>query len=375
MTPVFRLQQSRRIIWLGLTYPPAIGGAPRYTALMAQALDDLKLVDHSLFLVAHHPNEPDRIILANNVSEIRRIFSHRAAKEKKRLHSYGLFALDNLRMLDLPRLAQRHKTDTIVVHGWYMLNPSILWALLPIWKRLGFKLVADVRDCYLGESRLHRLDVFDRIICSGMKVKGLVTTREILKDRSVYVPVPMGNAFKDRCHETSILDKARLDKGRFIFSPNGVDDKKRFPLLYEAWRHLLDRGESFDLVIAGRTRDWRKQYEIPLEGGRIVRLGSLSQPELAQLYSHCAIAVNVSNNESFGRVPIEALELDIPMLFPSGVPEFAHFPKVHLAANSPIDVADQISRIVSSGSSFNNYDLSQHRTQVIAELTIEAIYG
>lgn len=369
------MQQPRRLLWLGLTYPPAIGGAPRYAELMAKALDDHMWVERSIFLVARHPNEPDRIMLVNQVSEVRRIFRHRAATANKSLQSYALFALDNIRMLGIGGIARRNSIDTIVVHGWYMLNPSILWSLFPIWKRAGFTLIADMRDCYLGEARLHRLDIFDKIICCGEKVEQLVAKRERLKAKSVCVPVPMDNAFKDVSTATDIVERFGLQPKRFIFSPNGVDDKKRFPLLYDAWRQLLGRGEAFDLVIAGRTRDWRKQYETPLQGGRVVSLGNLSQPELARLYADCAIAVNVSNNESFGRVPLEALGLKIPMLLPSGVPEFLSIPAIHISKDNPIEVADQISKIVAQKMVITDYDLSRHRVQSIAERTLGAIYG
>jgi len=306
---------------------------------------------------------------------VERVFTYRAGRESKNLYSYILYLIDNIRLLRLGKIARRKNVDVLVVHGWYMLRPSILWAWLYLLQRSEIKLVVDVRDCYIGEQKLHRLDVFDKIICCGRNVEELVCRRPQLSEKAVYVPVPLSEAFCERPSSTNALIEYGLSPRGYIFSPTGIDDAKRFPLLYDAWVELLSRGKHLDLVVSGRPRDWRAKYgaHTNVASGRLISIGDVTQETLASLYSFSAISVNVSNNESFGRVPIEALNLRVPMLLPSGVPEFSEVPSCCISRDDASSVADQISLILAESVRIENYDLSNHDANKICRDTINHI--
>lgn len=364
-----------RILWLGLSFPPAVGGASRYAQIMATTIDKERLAEKALFLVGKYPKQKKRMALENKISEVDRIFTYRAGRSSKGPYSYILYILDNLKLVKVWLIAKRRNIDVIVVHGWYMLYPSTLWAILPLLKLLQIKIVIDVRDCYIGEHRLHRLDVFDMVICCGRNVEELVCRRPQLCGKAVYIPVPLGEAFQKRPSNTNILDRYGLKPGEYIFSPTGIDDAKRFPLLHKAWLELRSRGECLDLVVAGRPRDWRSEYgeSTVFASNRLILIGDVSQETLASLYSFSAISVNVSNNESFGRVPIEALNLGVPMVLPSNVPEFSQVPNICISKDDPISVAEQILFIMHRRTLIDNFDISAHCANRICKDTITHI--
>ncbi|MBF01654.1 MAG: hypothetical protein CMP77_16955 [Flavobacterium sp.] len=371
------MSNGLRLVWVGLSYPPTAGGAAQYAHMMATTIDSARLCERLVFLVGKHANEWIRKSLPNGISEIRRVFTTRAARSKKDALSYILFLVDNLKLLNVLRVVRQESADAVIVHGWYLLRPSVLWLLLPILKSRGIKLVADLRDTFLGEDGLRRLEIFDRIVCCGRNVEDLVQKRSSLAAKAFYVPVPLNGTWGalTATAEDKIMRDNSLVPGRYIFSPTGVDDGKRFRLLFEAWLELDRRGAELDLVIAGRPRDWRKEYDHVDSKARVVLVGNIGREELHSLYSQSAISVNVSKNESFGRVPLEALPLDIPMILPSGVPEFDALSSDLITKDDPISVAEQIQAVLKSGAKVKGYDLSIHDVRTVCAQTVSIIAG
>lgn len=85
---------------------------------------------------------------------------------------------------------------------------------------------------------------------------------------------------------------------------------KNIPLLISAMTSLWKKGESADLVIAGRRTDFSKEIDQLIEDNeykmKIFRYNNVSDLVKASLLNQCMVLVNPSYHESFGLVFAEA---------------------------------------------------------------------
>lgn len=124
-----------------------------------------------------------------------------------------------------------------------------------------------------------------------------------------------------------VLQKFNLGGKHFILSVGRLlDSHKGFSLLIRALRILIDKGYELDLAIVGAGPDrealWKCSVKFGL-GSRVHMLGSLSDTDLACLYTKCDVFVLPSRFEGFGLTLLEAMSFGKPVVATNvgGIPE------------------------------------------------------
>lgn len=357
-----------KILWIGTSYYPAPGGAATYCRLIGEQFDRMDAIQQTVLLVEAFPGQPEVTKGPSGRFEVRRVFPFRGGSDKKDTSVYARYALQNLVLLKVPALARRMHADIAIIHSWHFIHPSVISLVARRLRNQGVKLVADMRDTFLPPHHFQRLNDFGALICCGLRVTAHFAADSRLSGKLHHLPVPVEATDASASQTKETLRQFDLVEDGYIFAPVGVHRDKRFPLLYDAWRRLLDQGGQYDLVVAGRNRDWEGRFARQHSNGRLILAGALAKEPLHGLYKAAALSINPSNFESLGRVPVEAIQYGKPLIFASGVPEFDGFPSDYICTtDDPAVLATQMMRVINKKELGVSFDLSQHAPAVIAQ--------
>jgi glycosyltransferase involved in cell wall biosynthesis len=363
-----------RPLWYVVTpvYKPAPGGGAIYTDILARALAG-EGVDVVVATEAF-TGQPQRQQLATGRGSvtIERIFPMRAGRAERDWRSYLAYAVQNLRLLGLPRrmagAARRTGATsvTVLIHSSLFYNRGVMPWLLERFRQAvpgRTRLVVDVRDPKVSEGLLPTLARADAVIgCSRAIADSL---REKLPNtvEVVHLPIPFEPPnTPDRAQIEKVLREYDLEGVPYVFNPNGVNEQKRYPEMLELVRALrrVPGYEQAALVTIGRARDWSSRDDAAKTQGLLRYLGVVPNSTALALAGGAMVTAILSRIEGMPRSGLETLAIGKPLLAPD-IAEFREFiPSSIVRSDAPEDMARQVVEL-SAEPPAERYPLERHR--------------
>jgi glycosyltransferase involved in cell wall biosynthesis len=362
-----------RPLWLIVTpvYLPAPGGGAIYTDTLARAL----AADGRRVVVATEafPGQPalERIAAQGGSVVIDRLFPCRAGRAEIDWRTYRDYARQNLQMLGLPGMLKRAAGEfgardaVVLIHSSLFANPGVLPLLLGRLRRSlpgQVRLVADVRDPLFDAKLLETFARFDAVVgCSREIAERL---RAGLPDRVAvqHIPIPFAPAPAPGEDDVAgVLEKYELTGTRYLLNPNGVTERKAYPLMLEVVRSLRREPgwENTVLATIGRSRDWSKRDDEATAEGVLRYLGPVPNATMLALAKGAKATLILSEVEGLPRSALETFALGAPLI----VPDIAEFreavPEAIAAARDPDALARQV-RDLSTRAALPRYPLEKH---------------
>ena len=162
-----------------------------------------------------------------------------------------------------------------------------------------------------------------------------------------------------------VLNSLNITKP-YILGMGGMEIRKNNKRLIEAFISMIQKNKEFKhtLVIVGTEKSKKtpssNKVIIP-EGlsGRVIFTGSLSDSQLATLYSQAEVFVYPSLYEGFGLPPLEAMSYKVPVITSnsSSIPEVVRDSAILINPNSVKDIEKAITKLL------KNKDLQKNLIQ------------
>jgi glycosyltransferase involved in cell wall biosynthesis len=369
---------SPRPLWYIVTpvYKPAPGGGAIYTDILARALaaEGADVVVATEAFTGQPPRE--ELATGRGSVTIERIFPMRAGRAERDWRSYLAYAVQNLRLLGLPRrmagAARRTGATsvTVLIHSSLFYNRGVMpWLLERFRQSLPrrARLVVDVRDPKVSEQLLPTLARADAVIgCSRAIADGL---REKLPDTVdvVHLPIPFEPPeAPDRDEVERVLRAHDLEGIPYVFNPNGVNKQKRYPAMLELVRALrrVPGYERAALVTIGRARDWTSRDDAASAEGLLRYLGVVPNSTALALAGGALATAILSRIEGMPRSGLETLAIGKPLLAPD-IPEFREFiPSSIVRSDTPEDMASQVLQLAGAPPG-ERYPLERHEMSAL----------
>jgi glycosyltransferase involved in cell wall biosynthesis len=169
-------------------------------------------------------------------------------------------------------------------------------------------------------------------------------------ERVVVAPLSAGECFRpvnDKARIAAVRARLRIGERPFLLSVSNPQPRKNIPLLIRSFYIGLRRVPSWEgnLVLVGEANaGWGIeviQEEIEKEpelARRVIRAGSVSDEDLACLYSSCETFLLPSISEGFGLPVLEAMQCGAPVICSNA----SSLPEVAGAAAILVDPRDEV---------------------------------
>jgi glycosyltransferase involved in cell wall biosynthesis len=224
------------------------------------------------------------------------------------------------------------------------LTPLLFPRFHPRRRVLGFRLLA--------RPSLHRCD---RIIVYSSRTRHDLLNREMAA-QSAIVNIPLGVDPRMRPGVATEDFARRYQLVRpFILSVGVLEPRKNHIVLFEALRHLRERGESIDLIVIGRP-GWR--WSSPLGRAEFrdltpwVRiLADVPDADMPEFYNRAAVFAYPSLYEGFGLPLLEAMACGVPVVSSSAgaLPEVGGDAVLYADPLDSPAFAGQLARVLGDG--------------------------
>lgn len=349
---------------------PTTGGAATYYELLTESLLASGEVSEITVLTERVPGSPTRELRNDGHLRVIRLFPYRAGRNLGRFALYWRYGLQNLQYLILPRLVATLKPDVMLVHASFHIYFNTLHFLIrDISCRL--PIVADVRDHLLHTSRLAQLNHYSALIACSLNVKAHVSQFPALAAKTTHIPVIQERITSNRPLLPVTLAKHGLrHRGYFLYA-GLIKQAKGVELLLSVFSELRERGLDAELVLAGFSKDDALIAQAKKIHG-VRHIGAVSREEILNLMAGALMSVNLSKSEGMPRSSLEALALGVPVLLPSGIPEFNQYcAECVVRSNQPQEVADQVQALLSTHNFGQIYPVAMHERDSVLARYIE----
>jgi glycosyltransferase involved in cell wall biosynthesis len=359
-----------RLVIVTPLMPPAPGGAGIYTDTISRALIQEQGAEVVCVITEKHPNALDDEVHLEGRYRILRRFPFRAGSATKTWRSYFAYAKQNLQYGQLWAVCKEQRATTLLIHSSLHNNPNVWPAHIPRLRRLGLRLVSDVRDPLLPPQRFRQLYQYDQIIaCSQSVVNHLQKDNNLASNLNI-VPIPITVEEPELSVVEKVLERHSLTRNRYLLSTNGILLRKGLRALVALAREIDRRGLGIAVVVAGKARDRTNEVDNLIETGIIRYLGILPHADVLSLSAAALANINLSPVEGMPRTTLETLAVDGNVIVTKGIPEFdALQTDAIVDPEKPDEIADLISRMISTPVVFP-YDISQHNVAT----TVKALH-
>ena len=346
-------------------FPPSTGGAATYYGLLIKRLLLSESVDKVTVITEHLPSEQ---VISKEYSgrcEIIRIFPYRASATMSLAKQYFKYALQNALYLYAWYLIKKKSPDIILVHSSFH-NHINLFHLIAKYLLRDERLIADVRDHQMPVKNLYQLNVYSDIIACSENIIQYLSSNFDGSDKIKYIPVLQEKIKLNPDDIVSALKKFDLYNVNYIMYAGLIKKDKGVQLLIESFVKLKLLGYEGKLVLAGVVKE-SDLLASALKNNDVIYVGPLQHDELMLILSSARMLINLSSSEGLPRICLEAMELNVPVLLPKGIPEFGkHCPENVANSSDPTSIASQIMFII------NN---NKHQTYIIKKHHEENVIG
>lgn len=146
---------------------------------------------------------------------------------------------------------------------------------------------------------------------------------------------------------------------QYILCVGRINSRKNIPNLLKALHSLHNK--EIKLVLVGNT-EWKKDnIETLLKqkniSNRIIQTGSVSNEELAAIYTNAYIFCFPSFEEAFGLPPLEAMASGIPVVVSntSSLPEVCGDAAIYVNADKPDEISNAITRLLTDKNLYDKH--------------------
>jgi glycosyltransferase involved in cell wall biosynthesis len=349
-------------------FDPATGGASTYYGLLVEHLIDAGIVERVIILTGSVEGAPSTETRHDGRLLIRRLFPSTATSDPGLLQ-YGRYALQNLLYATLPAIIRRGEVDAVLAHSSFHNFPNTFsLAIRRISSRMNCRLIADVRDCLLPERRLGQLETYDRIIACSRNIEEHLSRAGKLAPKITHIPVLQEPISAPSDEEVEAFRETYdLPDVPYVSYVGLIKKKKGVDLLLEAHERWVDRGREIHLVLAGQMKarpDLRHAIDT---SSHVQHVGVISRDEVFALQAGAGLSVNLSPSEGMPRSCLEAIGLNVPVVLPSGVPEFERWCPDHVIADRDPETVSRQLQEVFEVSKTAPYPLERHRPEAVVK--------
>lgn len=349
-----------RISILSPFFAPSVGGAAKYYSILVDLLkEDFKQIE---LITESHPQKKygNELIPEKNLL-IRRLIPYKSGRSSKDIIRYLSFAVQELLIILLPFIISK-KSKALVIHSNFIQNSFALPMMLSISKSLfkRIKLIADIRDNGLCASKIDLLNEFNEVIvCSKNALANIKNRQNNLK--ITYIPVPFILEKIDSSDASNVLKKLKVDQGEYIFTPNGIDEKKTFSKIYELFKLLKLKMPKLKLVVAGRYKSKKSTYNESIRNGEMIHFNELDSKKILSLMMFSKLILVMPNPiDGMPRTILEGISVGARIMYPYNIYELEgeeDITKIYKNTTTK-EIADNAEKIITNDIKIKNYDLS-----------------
>ena len=353
-------------------YPPGMGGAATYFAILTNYLKNFKQIN-SIFILTECVKgksifqKKDKVRILRILLPLSRISLLPASRTGKIKWIFKglIFILYQLQIfMTLFYLRLFGKLSVIHVHSYFLsIRKKYRNILLEkFMKAMNVKVILDIRDHLF----IPKHDYFaDKIICASENIfNQAVATKSVNRRKWIHVPIPFK---RPDASAVSNIESVRIEKYKpYICFIGDIHGNKGIYELIEAFKSFRKNYKNYCLLFVGRNNEGNKFLNTVRKSENIIYLGPKSYLDALKIMKESELVVLPSKSEGMPRVCLEAISMGKKVLCPPNIPEFERscpewvIPKI----SSKVIISKIIEALNSSGSP--KYQFEQHDPGLIS---------